>query len=364
MMKNKQGNGSYLLIPLLLCMASPVQAYELNVHKLLEQHYLAKFIEKTEREEDDRPWKTTAEDLQRYRLSERMTALRTRTILLHYLCPECAGKKSKKSKHSTLPLSYHSDVWLDTQVFQTPGKAHIYDAAFPGMTVLGEVYGAYLLVAGATRDIAILDQRQSIIRKIQKSRRGLAVWLRDSLKDMERLLPSGLAIFDRNHPFNSLSKVELFTDEIQTGEWINDIFLENVVESYLGENKETYSKQFNQGMLANNLDGAHASAIAYLPYISAALLLTTGGLNYRFSRGTRSLTMLPWQGCANYLVNGLKSIVGLGGYSQTVVPVVVLLHLMLTTYREHWELKNIKEVLTDELIAIRPFLEKLFHSST
>ena len=189
---NKQISKLYPVLLLLVFNILQVQAHDFDTHSVLKNQYLSKFRENQTTEDQDEilPEEIEPENLRRYPLSERMTPLRIRTILIRFLCPECAKKKNREN---TYKLHYNTDVWSDTQVFQITGKAHIYDAAFPATTLLGEVYGAWLLVAGATWNTRILEQRQQLIRLIQQS--GQVDQLQKLLADLEPVLTSGLAIF-------------------------------------------------------------------------------------------------------------------------------------------------------------------------
>lgn len=350
-MINRQRSGLYLFTLNLLCITSLVQAFEFNVHRLLKQHYLSKFIENNEPVESFQFWGAGVEELQPYPLSDRMTPLRTRTILLHYLCPECAGRENKQNIR---PLSYHSNVWLDTQVFQIPGKAHIYDMAFPGMTTLGEVYGAYQLVAGPTRNLNLLNRRQKLIRQLQEP--GVANQLRERLKELEQYLPRGLAIFDRQHPFYSLSGSSIFFEEAGAAELLSTSPVNGFM-PFLGNSKPKQSEHaVKQGLLKKNLDGAMPRTTVYLPYASLCILLGASLLNIFYFGEARALAKLPGRGCQDRL----KSVIGLAGYSQPLITSVGTLVSVHLAYQQHAILKNIREVLTRELISVKPFLEKLF----
>lgn len=361
---SKQGRGLYRFYTVglfLLCHAFLAQANELNPHELLKKHYLSKFTEgKSQDRTDDSPaWQINGDDLQRYPLSERMTPLRSRAILLHYLCPECSGKRNRQN---VMPVNFHTDVWLDTQVFKIPGKAHLYAAAFPGTTIMGEAYGAYMLVAGATQDIFLLRQRQSLVHQLQES--GLLVQqARESLKKMEQLLTRGLAIFDRQHPFNTLAKADIFTEEVVLSDWLANSGFGAVMEAYLGTDKEADAKAIKQGLLHINLQGRHASGINSTPYFLASAAIVFGVANYWFSGGARKLTTQPWQGGRNCVSNVLSLLTRVGGYSQPLVVPLSVGVIIYVAYKQYWQFRNIKEVLIDELVAVKPFLEILFSFS-
>ena len=350
---NKQISKLYPVLLLLVFNILQVQAHDFDTHSVLKNQYLSKFRENQTTEDQDEilPEEIEPENLRRYPLSERMTPLRIRTILIRFLCPECAKKKNREN---TYKLHYNTDVWSDTQVFQITGKAHIYDAAFPATTLLGEVYGAWLLVAGATWNTRILEQRQQLIRLIQQS--GQVDQLQKLLADLQPVLTSGLAIFDRSHPFNTLAKANIFIEEVVAGEWIQNSEFSSAAESYFGWDRLNHARQTNQRLFNQNLRGDTVKTWVYTPYITGLMALGIGGQYYLLSRGVRALEYKPWQGCSNCVGNIMK----LGGYTQFLTIPVALIQSVFDLYNQHGGFKNVKEVLSDELMAIKPFLQALF----
>ncbi len=356
---NKQRWSFSIVVLFLWCNAFPAWTEELGSHELLKKHYLSQFIEKNQgdTEYEPRSLDIDPDELKRYPLNERMTPLKTRTILLHYLCPECSGGKPRGK---VLPLFYHTDVWRDIQVFQVPGKAHLYDAAFPGTTVMGEVYGAYTLVAGASRNLTLLETRQELIRQIQQ--RSLAEQFRESLKQMEENLNHGLAIFDRQHPFNTLSKANIFIEEEVVKEWMKNSEFSSAV-SYLGGDAEVLGMNFKARFIHQNLDGSHADRMVKMSYLTAMMSTVVGPLEYWLSSGARSLELSPWQGCRDCVSNSLKLITKLGGYSQYIFFPLSIGQSIHQIYHDQRMYKNTRDVLIDELVSLKPFLNTLFSFS-
>ena len=330
-------------------------ASELNPREILKKHYLSKFIENSKDTDAMQLVDEEEDTIRPYPLIERMTPLKTRTILLHFLCPECSGKTHLRNN---FPINYHSDVWLDTQVFQVAGKKHIYDAAFPGATLLGEVYGAYMLVKGGTQDLKLLKLRQKLIRQIQL--RGVAGEFRERLTSVEQWLARGTAIFDRKHPFNMVSKGGIFSDEKDVGDFMGSGVPGSLLEHYTGVSKQERTVQANEQALANNLRGEYAWQMVQAPYLLGLITVAVAFVDYKFTGRARALTLLPWQGFGNCIVNSLKSLTMLGGFAPYVVLPAALFHSAREMYMSHWNLKNVKEVLTQELLDIEPFLDALF----
>lgn len=352
---DKQRISPYIAALLLHLIALSIQAEDLNPDTLLKKHYLSKY---TEKKQDShiyiKPLEET-DELKRYALDERMTPLKVRATLLHYLCLECSNKKKSPN---VMPVNYHTDVWHDTQVFMVPGKAHIYDAAFPGTTTMGEVYGAYMLVAGATHNHFLLTQRQGLIRQIQE--RGLADQLREQLKKLNHFLPPGLAIFDKVHPFNKLSKTNIFMEERGFGSLASNSDISSYMNNYFGFDSSTYFDRMKRSSFQNNLIGQSTIQMALMPYVTSALSIPMNIINSRFSKNARSLKNIPWQGPGSYISNVMRSTISLGGYSHYLLALEQFATDVFTIPRIHNSMKNTKEVLIDELMALKPFLEVLF----
>ncbi|OED41070.1 hypothetical protein ACH42_15060 [Endozoicomonas sp. (ex Bugula neritina AB1)] len=347
---NKFWWGGFYLI--LLINSLQGQADELNPHAVLKKYYLSKFTGKTQEISNiDSPKKT--KELSQYPLDKIMTPLKVRTILLNYLCPECTGKKN--TQH-LFPVKYQSDIWFDSQVFQLDEKAHIYDATFPGMGVLGEVYGAYLLVTGATHHLGSLKERQSLIRHIQREK--LADPLSRSMEEINLHLTRGLTIFDNAHPFNALNKKMLFMDESGIQKLMTNL---NSFPDILGEDKkDALIKKLNNEIVIHNMRGDYARGMLYVPFGVAAALMISELYAYKSTKGVRNMQLRPWQGGWNGLVNALALFAKPGWYSSLLLEGIFILNASEMFYRQQLGLKNIKEVLSRELLAVKPFLEILF----
>lgn len=330
-------------------------ASDTRVNSLLKKQYLSKFIDKTRKHPDEKYIAPSEfDELRRYSLSDRMTPLRTRSLLLHYLCPECAGKTNPQNSP---PVNIHSDAWHDFQVFQVEGKAHVYDTAFPGMSLMGEVYGAYLLAAGATQNPGTLKSRQNLIRAIQIS--GQADQLQTVINQLNRILPSGLSIFDRKHPFNTFATGQLFMDENIIGTLANTTTPEIISPSDLEALLQNLTRT-RDNFVNMNLNGQYARSIVYVPLLMIVISATSQIVNFQLIKNARTLNLLPWQGVKNYLANSVILPSKLGGLSPLLLITVDFLVQAQQTYQLHWASKNAMEVLSYELTAIKPFIELLF----
>lgn len=334
-------SGSLLILHSLNALASGI-----DPHDILKKHYLSKFIDTTPDDTDNQQASSsTGEELTPYALNDRMTPLRTRSLLLNYICPECTGKKNPQNKK---PVNVHSDIWLDSQVFQTEGKAHIYEAAFPGMSLMGEVYGAYHLVTGATQDLQTLKSRQRLIREMQTEQ--WADQFRTPIKEVNQHLTQGLAIFDRKHPFNNYPKHLFFLDETLLDKV--DLF------------PPPFSENLKKNHVQSSLSGSYAKQMAYLPFVSAFVLAVSIPANLKLMQKTRNWELFPWQGYKNFLHNSLIIPLKIGAYAPSWAALTGLIFSGNLLYEQYHALKNAVEVLSHELIAIKPFLEALYSFHT
>lgn len=88
----------------------------------------------------------------------------------------------------------NSDLPEHLQVFSGTSKPHLYAKLFPTKTILGEVYGAYMLTSGATSDINLIKQRQDWIKTLSRTQNDT-----ESIKHIEN------ALFDIFHPDGTLN---------------------------------------------------------------------------------------------------------------------------------------------------------------
>lgn len=61
----------------------------------------------------------------------------------------------------------NDDIAHQLQVFKAPTSAHLFESLFPTSTLyLGETYGAFMLISGATNDVNLLEKRQETVKTL------------------------------------------------------------------------------------------------------------------------------------------------------------------------------------------------------
>ncbi|MEI6790108.1 MAG: hypothetical protein WCK42_02880 [Myxococcaceae bacterium] len=78
--------------------------------------------------------------------------------------------KTWASQFSESSILQNEDLAQHLQVFSGTSAPHLYAKIFPPQTILGEVYGAYLLASGATADIAQIKNRQDLIKSLHANK--------------------------------------------------------------------------------------------------------------------------------------------------------------------------------------------------
>lgn len=330
-----------------------VQADGSEVEYYLKKHYLSQFVEPESDNDifDAPPVEDSDYEFELFSLSERITPWRIRIILLQFICPQCYGKPYRPDPY---PVHFHTDIWRDMQVFGVGNKAHIYDAAFPGAGRLGEIYGAYQLVAGATYDVSQLVLRQFLIQQIRQ--RNIKDEFGKELKAIDEHLARGVAIFDKLHPLSRLSELDIYSEEQKYLDWFNNVYLKNKKSI----TAEEYEKNVVRAIVVNNMKGVSTQRYVRFTYWSAVSLVLFLGANFKMNNRARTLDLAPWNNCQNCLQNMGRSVTKLGSYASVVTAPLALYRAAGTISQSHSNYKQINRVLTHELIALKPFLETLF----
>ncbi|KEQ12202.1 MutS-related protein [Endozoicomonas numazuensis] len=336
-----------LLPAVLLASIHCAYGMEIDRQEILKKYYLSKFT-----------------DLEHNAVSthEKLSPLRTRTMLEHYLlpefCPEC-------DTHNTTNRSvqFHTDVWQDTQVFQTPGKAHVYDMAFPGTSTLGEFYGAYLLVYGATWSDSKISHRKNLIKALKDN--NLRRNLQSNLKTLNQHLDKGLALFIREHPFNHLLDASALIDESIPVKLLQDDNSSNIREPCSGFSELNGYKNITNpnicSLLDYNFNGHYSLHFQYIAYAESLLAVSSICFNYRFKKRSRELNYYSENNKLHGIVNWLIFSAKADSWADlATIPLSLALSIQ-RTYEHHWDKKKLNEDMARRLLEFKPFIEALFN---
>ena len=319
-------------ISIFLILSQPIFA---DPPEILEKYYLSKFkgvnIEQVTKPVNEATYL-------HYTPAEQMSPKRQRKILLHFLHPQCYGNKKI---YLSQPVHYQNDVWADTGVFQTGDKAHLYDALFPGTTLLGEVYGACALVTGASFNIHTLDKRQKLIAELMKNQTGLGY-----INKVADHLQVGLAIFDKKNPLNYFQKLPFFMlDEVTISRFFGD----------LGFNE----KEFKYAIVDYNIQGNIAKQSQILSYAPMILGVINRLINFKMTSSARVLNYRPWKHTT--LLKGITyPFMKLGGYAEYILAPYYIVTSLQTMHSLHNSFKQTNHSLTEKLLELEPFLHALF----
>lgn len=337
------------LFTVLLALATirSVNGLEINRQDTLKKYYLAQFTDLENRANSS---------------YGKLSPLRVRTVLEHYLVPElCPQCKALGSEQKS--VQYHTDVWQDTQVFQTPGKAHIYDAAFPGTTTLGEFYGAYLLIYGATWSHSKISHRKHLLRTLKDS--SLRHHLKESLQTLDQQLGVGLTLFATEHSFHHFLDMSSSMDESIPIDLLENHNFLGIEQPCYGLNEltayENITNPSSCAVLRFNYNGYYSATFQSMAYLDPFLKLGSIYLNHRFKKRSRELDYHPEDSKLHEIVNWMIFLARADGWADLVsAPLHIALSLQ-RTYIHHWDKKSLNEDMTRKLLELKPFLEALLY---
>ena len=301
-------------------------ASTIDPNTVLKKHYLSQFIQ------PDHSDSISPHSEKQPRSDISLSPYQLRNALLKLIISEPSKEPNSRK------VRIVSDVWHDTQVFDIPDKAHLYDMAFPGTTVLGEVYGAYTLVTGAVCDRSTLLLRQRLIHRLQKM--PLSTQVIERIESLEATLSKGLSIFSKHHELYRLGKKNLFTDEQSSAD----------------------QKALREGNIAGEL-------VTSSFRIRYASLLSFLGVNAHAARQGQWATNHPempirWFGPQSQVWPLSSVVYRVGsGYHQVFIPIGLLNKSKDIYDRTQQEVATNKQ-LTEALLALKPFLTTLFSFNT
>ena len=305
---------------------SSVQASK-TAYDILEEQYLIKFPDQ-ESNLFQLSGSQIAEKWTDLSVSEKLSPRRKRELLLHHLFPECFCAKKP-------PPMFQTDIWRDMQVFNLEQYDHLYDAIFPGASLLGKVYGACQLVKGSTDKINILTDRQNAIRHLfsQFSEEDLS-W---AISELDKSLNQVIMLLDNRHPFyHYFNSGMLYQDEILPVNFHS-----------LFQNLEKYQKIHREQSLAFNKSG-RLSLQVYLSYFSVISLPLMSVAQVHLSARARRADLNQ-----GLVMGGVAGIAKLGSYGYLLSLPVSTLNVFRDVYEMHENLKKMNQVITSELLNLK-----------
>ncbi len=329
-----------------------VKAPDISPFEVLNRHYLPQFLSDTESDDTVINKRDTAgnENIQYQTQAQPLSPYSIRKNLLHYFLTE--------KQNGADSIAFFSDVWRDIRVFDIPNKKHLYDAAFPGSSLLGEVFGAYLLATGATDDIYELKRRQRLIKRFSTTQ--VCPLIKEQIVTIEKYLSEGVALFQRDHPLNKCTDSDIFIDETI----FDNEFFSSFMPGLQNVNNEEDRLALRRQWAGINLTGytawisrltEYGSFVAFHAQYLVSFYLTSG--LRAASRGVSDSVKSILTGVGFLSGKAIRQFAGYSSLIRAPLGIFPMLKAMIENERS-FMLRN--KVITEELLKVQPFLETVF----